>query len=134
MTASFIIFEGGWIRLCRFILVGFALVVLGAQTRAFAAGPESDITREGTATASTWDAAYPPSLAIDGDPTTSWFSTGVEPGGVPTRFTWTHARNDLITTVFIHSNGQNKNPSFRTTFGFGNVVVQVLNAANQAIW
>ena len=134
MRPRFPISEDGQRGLFRFIVLSVALLLLSAQSRAFAASPESDITREGSATASTTASGFPASLAIDGDPTTSWFSTGPEPGGVPTHFTWTHGRNDLITTIFIHGNGQNRTPSFRNNFGFGNVVIQVLNAANQVVW
>lgn len=102
--------------------------------------PEVDISREGTVQASTSDPNFPASLAIDGDLSTSWFSTGPEPGGVPTRFQWTHARDDLITTIVLHGNGQNKNdgkngrPDFRHNFGFGSVTVQVIDSANKVVF
>ncbi|MGB8647113.1 MAG: hypothetical protein WCF84_17885 [Anaerolineae bacterium] len=120
------------IRSVSFILL-LALLFASAPT-ANADAPEVNITAEGSVLASTTSPGYPASLAIDGDPTTSWFSTGPEPGGRPTRFQWTHSRDDLITTVYIHGNSQNQTPSFRTGYGFGSVTVEVLDASNHLVF
>ncbi len=93
---------------------------------------ETDITREGTVFASTIFDGFPKELSVDCDTATSWFSTGPEPGGVPTIYRWTGARDDLITTIHIISN--HDHPQFPTNFGFGSVTVLVRDAANQIVF
>ena len=90
--------------------------------------------REGSVQASTSLSGFPASLAVDGDENTSWFSTGPEPGGVPTTFLWTGAQDDFIAYIEIYSNEFNDNPSFRTGYGFGTVTVQVLDAAGAVVY
>lgn len=116
------------------VLALFLAVLVGTNNRAFADSPETDITREGSVQASTTAVGYPAAWSIDGDPSTSWFSTGPEPNGVPTRFQWTHPRDDLITTIYIHGNGQNNVKDFRTGYGFGSVTVQVLDASGKVVF
>lgn len=133
-----------WIKRghCKFglliarVFVGIMVMwsIPGHVNNALAQASETDITREGSVEASTTASGYPAVFAIDGKPTTSWFSTGPEPGGVPTRFQWTHSQDDLITTVYIHGNSQNSTPNFRTGYGFGNVNVQVLDASGQVVF
>lgn len=124
----------------RVVLIGMCLLSItlmawGAPVSAAPpVAPEIDITREGTVRASTTYPGYPAELAIDGDPTTSWFSTGPEPNGVPTRFEWTHGRDDLITTIYVHGNGENATPDFRTGYGFGSVTVQVLDTGGKVVF
>lgn len=109
---------------------GWSIPVLAAPSFA----PEVDITKEGSVHASTTSPGYPAELSIDGDPTTSWFSTGPEPNGVPTRFEWTQGRDDLITTIYLHGNGENGTPDFRTHYGFGSVTVRVLDASGNVVF
>lgn len=107
-----------------------------SPTRAAACPPaaagETDITGEGSVFASTIFAGFPKELSVDCDTATSWFSTGPEPGGVPTLYRWTGARDDLITTILVISN--HDHPQFPTNFGFGAVTVLVRNAANQIVF
>lgn len=93
-----------------------------------------NITGEGTAEASTvFSAEFPASLSVDGDLTTSWFSAG--PGSTgQTVFRWTGAQDDLIREIAIISNRENSVPAFRTNFGFGTVLVQVLDAAGAVVF
>jgi hypothetical protein len=93
-----------------------------------------DITSEGQVQASsTYDANFPAQLAVDGKGTTSWFSKGPGQDGTTT-FRWTGARDDQVTTVSISSNKDHANPNFRKNFGFGTVVVQVLDAADNVVF
>jgi hypothetical protein len=91
-----------------------------------------DVTREGTVSASSsFSPEFPPSLATDGDPTTSWFSAGSSDGPFST-FTWKGARDDLITDVTITGNQQHANPAFRKGFGFATTTLEIL-AANGTV-
>jgi hypothetical protein len=91
-----------------------------------------DATRGGAASASSsFSSEFPPSLALDGDPTTSWFSAGSSDGPFST-FTWKGARDDLITDVTITGNQQHANPAFRKGFGFATTTLEIL-AANGTV-
>ena len=72
--------------------------------------------------------------SVDGDLGTSWFSAGPEPQGGPTIFLWTGRQEDLISSVAVFSNALNNDPSVRRNFGFGSVVVQVLNASGTVVF
>jgi hypothetical protein len=88
--------------------------------------PNADATKEGGLVASsTFSSEFPASLAIDGDPTTSWFSKSPGTDG-STTLTWTGARNDLITEVRVVGNAANSKPELRK-LGFGSVMVEVLD-------
>jgi len=93
-----------------------------------------DAAREGTIEASTTYPGYPASLATDGDLGTSWFSTGPEPGGVPTTYLWTGLQDDFIADIKLLSNDFNYTPAFRTGFGFETVVIQVLDSASNVVF
>jgi len=93
-----------------------------------------DPMSEGSVQASSTFSGFPASLAVDGDDGTSWFSTGPEPGGVPTTYLWTGAQDDFIAFIDIFSNAFNTEPSFRTGFGFGTVTVQVLDAGGAVVF
>lgn len=71
-------------------------------------------------------------MAVDGDLSTSWFSTG--PEGVPTRFEWTGEQDDCIGSINLVSNGGHSNPEFRENFGFGEATVQVLTEADELVY
>ena len=91
--------------------------------------PNAFIQKEGAVTASTtYSGDYPASLAVDGNPATSWFSSGRKPGAPPTTFTWTYTKDELITRVKVVGNGANSTPNFRKNFGFGSVTIRVLDA------
>jgi hypothetical protein len=84
-----------------------------------------DATKDGTVSASSsFSSEFPPSLAVDGDPTTSWFSAGDADGPFST-FTWKGARDDLITEVTITGNQQHANPAFRSGFGFASTTLEI---------
>ncbi|MCI0862285.1 MAG: hypothetical protein J4N82_10165, partial [Chloroflexi bacterium] len=68
------------------------------------------------------------------DDGTAWFSTGPEPGGVPTTFLWTGAQDDFIAFIEILNNAFLYNASFRTGCGFGTVTVQVLDAGGAVVF
>ncbi len=128
-------------RFWHFKAIGYLFLLLALESAhtsgistAVAQAAEVDITREGSVQASTTYAGFPVSMMVDSDRSTSWFSTGPEPGGVPTRFQWTHPRDDKITTIYIHGNGDHKDPSIRKNYGFSSVTVQVLDAANKVVF
>jgi hypothetical protein len=95
----------------------------------------ADVTKEGAVQASSEypGGQFPAGLALDGDPTTSWFSGGDREGPTST-FTWTHPTDDVITAVQIVGNGANANPAFRRNFGFRTVTVNVLDAGGAVVF
>lgn len=94
----------------------------------------TDITSEGVVEASTvYSAEFPTGLSVDGDRRTSWFSAGPGADGTTT-YQWIGARDDLITSVAILSNREHARPDFRTGFGFGQVRIQVLDAAGAVVF
>ena len=93
-----------------------------------------NITSEGSVFASSTADGYPAQAAVDGDRTTSWFSTGPDPNGKPTTFTWTGTKDDLISNVSIFSNSQNSNPDFREGYYFSGVTVEVLDASGSVVF
>jgi hypothetical protein len=85
------------------------------------------ITSLGSVSASsTYSAAYPASNAVDGDPTTSWFSAG-DKDGPDSTFTWSASGPVVVSTVAILSNARNSDPKVRHGFTFASVTVQVLD-------
>ena len=90
--------------------------------------------REGSVQASTTFSGFPASLAVDEDDGSAWFSTGPEPGGVPTTYLWTGAQDDFIAYIDILNNAFLADRSFRTGFGFGTVTVQVLDASGAVVY
>ncbi len=86
-----------------------------------------DLTSLGTVNASSTfgGGTYPPFLAVDGDPTTSWFSAG--PQGGFSSFTFSLGSARTITHVGLESNGAHRNTQFRQNFGFELVTINVLN-------
>lgn len=88
-----------------------------------------NITSEGSAQVSSTYSGFPPSLSLDGNLSTSWFSAGSVVDGSTSFYRWDGARDDLITTVTVRSNASHSEPSFRTGFGFESVTVQVLDSA-----
>ena len=97
--------------------------------------PNAEIASEGIVEASSiYDSTFPASLAIDGDLTTSWFSAGAIKGdGAPT-FVWTGVQEDFIASIDIISNRGHSVEFFRTNYGFGQVKVQVFNAADNLVY
>jgi serine/threonine protein kinase len=93
--------------------------------------PDIEIASEGTVDASSiYDSTFPAALAIDGDPTTSWFSAGPDEDGI-TRYVWTGVQEDFIATIDLISNQDNEAVEFRTGYGFESVLIQVYDAQDQ---
>jgi hypothetical protein len=93
-----------------------------------------DVTSQGTVSASsTYSSQYPPSLAVDGDPTTSWFSAGAGDGPSST-FTWQGPRNQLITSISITGNEHDADPNTRDHFGYAQTEIQVVNSAGSVVF
>jgi hypothetical protein len=89
---------------------------------------------EGTIKASTTYSGFPAWYSIDGDPRTSWFSTGPEGGGAPSIYRWTGAQDDFIASITVLSNEFNSEPSFRTGFGFETLTIQIIDAAGGIVF
>ncbi len=87
-----------------------------------------DITDQGVVGASSTFENYEPWLSVDTDLSTSWFSTGPEPGNAPTDYVWATAADHCIDRILIVGNGQNGNTNFRTDFGFESVTVRVFDS------
>ncbi|HUP84374.1 MAG TPA: discoidin domain-containing protein [Acidimicrobiales bacterium] len=79
--------------------------------------PNTDVTAQGRVQASTtFSPEFSASLAVDGDPSTSWLSGTSGRGGISV-FTWTGTADDLLTEVRIKLDAR----------GFGSVAVEVLD-------
>lgn len=85
-----------------------------------------DITGEGSVTATTVFNGFPATNSVDGLITTSWFSTGPEGDGGPSVYGWNAAADRCITRIEVDDNSAHSNPDFRTGYGFGSVVVRVV--------
>ncbi|MFW5921088.1 MAG: hypothetical protein ACOCUS_04555 [Polyangiales bacterium] len=88
------------------------------------------VTHEGSVSASTeysstFGDTFEAELSVDGDQTTSWFSSGPEPGGVPTEYIWRAPDDECIASVTLVGNANHDNSDFREDFGFGQVTIQV---------
>jgi hypothetical protein len=96
--------------------------------------PNAEIASEGSVQASSiYDSNFPASLAVDGNPGTSWFSAG--PGGDGTSsYVWTGVQDDFIASVELISNRDHQVVDFRTGFGFGGLTVQVLDAQGNVVY
>ncbi len=79
-----------------------------------------EITPEGSLSASSVfpGGQFPPTLALDGDPTTSWFSAG-DAEGPTSSLTWTHPNDDLITEVASSATAPTPTRSSAATSGSG---------------
>lgn len=73
-------------------------------------------------------------LAADGDLATSWFSSGPEPGNLPSTFTWTVLDPHCIEQLTLTGNGLHQNPAFRESFGFESVVVRVYDEHDEIVF
>jgi hypothetical protein len=90
----------------------------------------SDVTRDGSGSASSSTSGFEPGLGVDGNPATSWFSAGVrDPAGSETSvYTWTAGKDHQITGIQLVGNGANSEPSFRSGYGFTSATFEVLNS------
>ena len=98
--------------------------------------PSTDITSQGGVNAtSEFSSQFPASLAVDGDPTTSWFSGGSNADGDTSTFAWGSPSDALfnIDTVKVVSNAANSTPDFRSGFGFEQVEV-VVARKGKTVW
>ncbi len=96
--------------------------------------PNAEVASEGTVDASSiYDSTFPTSLVLDGDLSTSWFSAGPDADGTST-FVWTGIQEDLIASIELISNREHEVVDFRTGYGFGEVLVQVYNAADNLVY
>jgi len=96
--------------------------------------PNAQIASEGeVSAASVYDENYLPELVLDGDLSTSWFSSGPDGDGTTT-FVWTGVQEDYIASIDLISNRDHAVFDFRTGYGFGQVVVQVYNAADELVY
>lgn len=97
--------------------------------------PNAEIASEGTVEASSiYDATYPASLATDGDLSTSWFSAGAIGGDSNPTYVWTGLQDDFIASIELISNREHQVVDFRTGYGFGSVLVQVLDAQGNVVF
>ena len=108
----------------------------GMTTGTGCANATQNITADGVVGASTVFSGYPPILSVDGDLSTSWFSTGPEGmgGGDPSVYTWTLTEERCISRISLSGNGLHSNPAFREDFGFDSVTIRVFNDANDVVF
>jgi hypothetical protein len=90
-----------------------------------------NITQIGaTAASSTFSGEFPASLAVDGDTSTSWFSSG----GGSAEYTWQAPSSVFIDQINITGNAGNENPDFRTGFGYESVDVVVVDSGGNEVF
>jgi hypothetical protein len=83
----------------------------------------TELTVFGTASASSeYSSEYPASAAVDGDPTTSWFSVG-DADDPTSEYRWDSPNEVLVTEVEVVSNEDH--PEYPTGYGFEKVTVHV---------
>jgi hypothetical protein len=93
------------------------------------------IAFEGSVVASTeFSGSFEAELSVDGDLSSSWFSSGPENNGVPSIYTWTGTRDDCFESISISGNAQHSNSSFRTDFGFGQATILILDASDDPVF
>lgn len=94
-----------------------------------------DVSSEGAVVASSeFSGEFVAALANDGDVGTSWFSKGPNVDSAGSVFVWQSPTERLIEEIVVVSNEAHDDPSLRTTFGFGQVVVAVLDAAGNQVF
>lgn len=91
-----------------------------------------DISSSGSVDASSTNPRYPEGNAIDGERSTSWFSSG--PEGSPTTFTWSNFWARCFGRIEVLSNADNWEPLYRTDYGFGRVRVEVRDFWGSVKW
>ncbi len=89
-------------------------------------GADTNVTSQGEVTASTTFNGFPETYSVDGDPTTSWFSTGPEGGGGPSVYAWATDAELCISRLEVDDNHLHDNVSYRTGYGFDSAIVRVL--------
>lgn len=99
------------------------------------AGPMDDITAQGVVEASSvYNDDFHAYLAVDSNYGSSWFSSGPEPGGLPSLFTWTVLEPHCISEIHFTGNGLHQNPAYREDFGFGSMVVRVYDGSDTLLF
>lgn len=98
-------------------------------------GPMDDITAQGVVSAnSVFNDDFQPYLGVDGSYASSWFSSGPEPDGGPTLYTWSVLSPLCIAQVSITGNGLHQNPSFREDYGFEHMIVRVYDDSEAIVF
>jgi hypothetical protein len=96
---------------------------------------DAPITNLGTVDAeTTFSGSFSASLAVDGDLSSSWFSTGPDGDSSPTFYRWDRGMDECISRITFAGNGAHSNSSFRSGFGFGQVTVRVLDGAGAPVF
>jgi hypothetical protein len=94
-----------------------------------------DVSSEGAVNASSeYSGEYTAALANDGDIGTSWFSKGPNVDEAGSIFVWQTPTERLIEEIVVVSNADNDDASVRNGFGFGQVVVAVLDGAGNTVF
>lgn len=98
-------------------------------------GPMDDITAQGVVAAnSVFSDDFQPFLGVDSNYGSSWFSSGPEPGGLPTLYTWTVLSPRCIEEIHVTGNGLHQNPDFREDFGFEHMIVRVYDESDAIVF
>ena len=94
-----------------------------------------DVSAEGAVEASSeYSGKYLAGLANDGDVGTSWFSKGPNVDKAGSVFVWQTPTERLIEEIVVVSNADNDDPAVRNGFGFGQVVVSVLDSSGSTVF
>ena len=94
-----------------------------------------NITGDGSVAASSvYSSQYPASAAVDGDPSTSWFSAGATADPNGSSFTWTASSDHMISTITIIGNGKNSTSNIRSGFGFGATEIRIIASSGSVVY
>lgn len=80
---------------------------------------------------STFSPEFPARLGVDGDPTSSWFSSGSAAG--PSVYTIALKKAATITRIEFVNNGAHDNSAFRSGFGFRQWTLELLDASKKVV-
>ncbi len=98
-------------------------------------GGADDLTDAAEVSASSqFDETFPPSLAVDSNRQTSWFSAGPGRDAGTSTFTWTAFETRCLSTLVFAGNDMHENEAFRVGFGFGGVTIRVLDVDDQVVF
>jgi hypothetical protein len=94
----------------------------------------TNLATKATASASSqFSPAYPPSRAVDGDPTTSWFSSGPNPATGTSTLTIVLAQPSTVTRIEFVGNEHDADANTRTGFGYGRWTIDLIDANNNVL-
>ena len=96
--------------------------------------PTVNLSPSATATASSTTAGYPASNVVDGDTTTSWFSTGPDSNTGTSSLTLVLAAPSTVSRIEFVGNENQARPDFRTGFGYGRWTIDLMDGSGAVLY